>query len=116
MMTKAAMNVTAERQPNNSPRRYARLNYQHLFYFWSVVRAGSLTRACEELNLSAPTVSTQLKVLEQRLGEKLLIKTGRTLTPTEAGRIVFRYADEIFGLGREMQDTLQGRPGVPCDS
>lgn len=53
----------------SSARQYMRLNYQHLFYFWSVVRAGSLTRACEELSLSAPTVSTQLKLLEQRLGK-----------------------------------------------
>ena len=89
---------------------YMRLNYQHLFYFWSVVRAGSLTRACKELHLSPPTVSTQLKLLEQRLGEQLLIKSGRTLIPTETGRTVFRYADEIFRLGHEMQDTLRGQP------
>ena len=46
-----------------------RLNYQHLLYFWSVVRTGSLTRACEELSLSAPTISMQLRTLEERLGE-----------------------------------------------
>ena len=92
------------------PKKYLRLNYQHLLYFWAVVRAGSLTRACEELNLSAPTVSTQLKLLEQRLGEQLLVKSGRTLTPTDTGRVVFRYADEIFRLGHEMQDTLRGQP------
>jgi LysR family transcriptional activator of nhaA len=92
------------------PNKYLRLNYQHLLYFWAVVRAGSLTRACEELNLSAPTISTQLKLLEQRLGEQLLIKSGRTLIPTDTGRIVFRYADEIFRLGHEMQDTLRGQP------
>lgn len=87
-----------------------RLNYQHLLYFWTVVRTGSLTRACEELRLSAPTISTQLRLLEERLGEKLLSKSGRTLVPTETGRMVFRYADEIFALGREMVDTLKGRP------
>ena len=92
------------------PRKYLRLNYQHLHYFWAVVRAGSLTRACEELNLSAPTISTQLKLLEQRLGEQLLIKSGRTLMPTDTGRTVFRYADEIFRLGHELQDTLRGQP------
>jgi LysR family transcriptional regulator, transcriptional activator of nhaA len=87
-----------------------RLNYQHLLYFWTVVRAGGLTRASEELRLSAPTISTQLKLLEERLGEKLLTKSGRRLVPTETGRMVFRYADEIFGLGRELVDTLRGRP------
>ena len=60
-----------------------RLNYQHLLYFWSVVRTGSLTRACEELALAAPTVSAQLRTLEERLGEKLLVKSGRTLVPTD---------------------------------
>ena len=49
-----------------------KLNYQHLLYFWSVVRTGSLTRACDELALSAPTISAQLRTLEARLGEKLL--------------------------------------------
>ena len=66
--------------------RLRRLNYQHLLYFWSVVRTGSLTRACEELALSAPTVSAQLRTLEERLGEKLLTKSGRKLVPTEVGR------------------------------
>ena len=62
-----------------------KLNYQHLLYFWSVVRTGSLTRACDELALSAPTISAQLRTLEARLGEKLLTKSGRTLVPTEVG-------------------------------
>jgi hypothetical protein len=60
-----------------------RFNYQHLLYFWAVVRTGSLRRACEELSLSAPTISAQLRTLEHRLGEKLLEKSGRTLVPTE---------------------------------
>ena len=81
-----------------------RLNYQHLLYFWSVVRTGSITRACEELALSAPTVSAQLRTLEERLGEKLLTKSGRKLVPTEVGRMVYSYAQEIFGLGRELLD------------
>ena len=87
-----------------------KLNYQHLLYFWSVVRTGSLARACDELALSAPTISAQLRTLEQRLGEKLLTKSGRTLVPTEAGRLVFSYADEIFGLGRDLVDALEHRP------
>src|SRR5690348_3323667 len=86
-----------------------RLNYQHLLYFWSVVRTGSLSKACEELALSAQTISPQLKTLEERLGEKLLQKSGRTLVPTEMGRVVFKYAEEIFGLGRELLETLEGR-------
>src|SRR5665213_2985379 len=87
-----------------------KLNYQHLLYFWSVVRTGSLTRACEELALSAPTISAQLRTLEARLGEKLLSKAGRTLVPTEVGRLVYGYADEIFGLGRDLVEALEHRP------
>jgi LysR family transcriptional activator of nhaA len=87
-----------------------RFNYQHLLYFWAVVRTGSLRRACEELSLSAPTISAQLRTLEHRLGEKLLEKAGRTLVPTEIGKLVFGYADEIFGLGRELLDALENRP------
>jgi LysR family transcriptional activator of nhaA len=87
-----------------------KLNYQHLLYFWSVVRTGSLARACEELALSAPTISAQLRTLEERLGEKLLTKSGRTLVPTEVGRLVYGYADEIFSLGRDLVDALEHRP------
>ena len=87
-----------------------RLNYQHLLYFWSVVRTGSLTRACDELALSAPTISAQLRTLEARLGEKLLTKRGRTLVPTEVGRLVYGYADEIFGLGQDLIEALEHRP------
>jgi LysR family transcriptional activator of nhaA len=87
-----------------------KLNYQHLLYFWTVVRAGSLTRACEELALSPPTISAQLRTLEARLGERLFRKVGRTLIPTEVGRMVYGYADEIFSLGRELVDALEHRP------
>jgi LysR family transcriptional activator of nhaA len=89
---------------------HRRFNYQHLLYFWAVVRTGSLSRACEELSLSAPTISSQLRTLEQRLGEKLLTKSGRRLVPTEIGKMVFGYADEIFGTGRELLDALEQRP------
>ncbi|HEY0683813.1 MAG TPA: transcriptional activator NhaR [Steroidobacter sp.] len=89
-----------------------RLNYQHLLYFWSVVRTGSLTRACEELALAAPTVSAQLRTLEERLGEKLLVKSGRNLVPTDVGRLVYSYANEIFGLGQELLEALEQRPSA----
>src|SRR5688500_1601809 len=75
-----------------------RLNYQHLMYFWVVVRTGSLTKACAELHLAPPTVSAQLRTFEERIGEKLLVKSGRRLVPSELGRLVFSYADEIFNL------------------
>jgi LysR family transcriptional activator of nhaA len=88
------------------------LNYHHLLYFWVVAKEGSIVRASEELRLAHPTISGQIHRLEEELGEKLFSRRGRRLVLTEAGRIAFRYADEIFSLGREFVDTLKGRaPG-----
>ncbi len=85
------------------------INYHHLLYFWVVAREGGLVPAGKVLRLSHPTLSTQIRTLESSLGEKLFAKQGRRLVLTEAGQVAFRYADEIFGLGREMVDTLRGR-------
>jgi LysR family transcriptional activator of nhaA len=87
-----------------------RINYQHLFYFWNVAREESITRASEKLHLAQPTISGQLAVFEQAIGEKLFYKHGRKLALTDTGRVVFHYADEIFSLGRELTNTLKGRP------
>jgi len=86
------------------------LNYHHLLYFWLVAREGSLARAGEELRLAPSTVSKQIHQLEGQLGHALFEKRGRRLALTESGRAAFRYAEEIFGLGRELLDTLRDRP------
>ncbi|MFQ5668232.1 MAG: LysR family transcriptional regulator, partial [Candidatus Binatia bacterium] len=86
------------------------LNYQHLRYFWAVCRHGNLTRASAELRLTPQTVSTQIRGLEDGLGEKLFVRQGRRLVMTDVGRVVFRYAEEIFGLGKELQDVVRGLP------
>ncbi len=86
------------------------LNYHHLLYFWTVARIGSVSRGSAELRLTQATVSAQLKSLEQSLGEKLFHKSGRHLVLTDTGKVVFRYAEEIFSLGQELMGTLKGRP------
>jgi len=86
-----------------------RLNYHHLLYFWVVAKEGSIVRASKELLLAHPTISGQIHRLEEVLGEKLFSRRGRNLVLTEVGRLAFRYADEIFTLGRELADTLKGR-------
>lgn len=86
------------------------LNYHHLLYFWVVAREGSIAAATRKLHLTQPTISAQLRLLEESLGEKLFEKSGRSLVLTEAGRVALRYADEIFALGRELRDTLRDRP------
>ena len=84
------------------------LNYHHLFYFWVVAREGSIAKACEELSLAQPTISGQLRMLEEDLGEKLFKRAGRGLVLTEAGQLVNRYAEEIFSLGKEIKEVVRG--------
>ncbi len=86
------------------------LNYHHLMYFWVVAREGSVARACKKLHLAQPTISGQIRGLEKSLKANLFARSGRNLVLTDTGRTVFQYADEIFSLGRELQDTLRNRP------
>ena len=86
------------------------LNYHHLYYFWQVARLGGVGKAAEELGLAQPTVSAQLRELERSLRQQLFERQGRHLALTDAGRTVFRYAEEIFALGQELQGVLRGLP------
>jgi LysR family transcriptional regulator, transcriptional activator of nhaA len=85
-------------------------NYHHLYYFWMVVRAGSIIKAAQQLRVSSPAISSQLRSLEESLGEDLFVRTGRSLKLSEVGNVVFSYADEIFSFGREMVNALKERP------
>lgn len=84
------------------------LNFKHLFYFWQVASRGQLTRAARELHVSQSALSTQIKQLEERLGEQLFLREGRKLVLTESGIKVASYAEGIFGLGQEMLGWLEG--------
>jgi LysR family transcriptional activator of nhaA len=86
------------------------LNYHHLLYFWTVAKEGSVSRAAESLHVAQPTVSAQIRSLERSLGQKLFDRQGRHLRLTSEGEKVFRYADEIFALGRELLQTVKGEP------
>ncbi len=88
------------------------LNYHHLMYFWTVAREGGVARAAEKLHLSSPTISAQIHELEEMLGEQLFERRGRSLVLTEMGQFVFKYADEIFTLGRELMDAVKLGPGL----
>lgn len=86
------------------------LNYHHLLYFWTVVRRGSVSEAARELKLRQPTISAQIKLLEDSLGQRLFEKRGRQLVLTEHGSIAARYAEQIFSIGQELSAVLQERP------
>lgn len=87
------------------------LNFNHLHYFYVVAREGSVVRAGEVLHLTQPTVSGQVSKLERALGVKLFQRAGRNLVLTEAGRLAYGYAEEMFALGREMEAALAGHSG-----
>jgi LysR family transcriptional activator of nhaA len=88
----------------------ASLNFHHLRYFWLVAREGSVTRAAAKLRVTQPTVSGQLRLLEETLGEDLFRRDGRKVVLTDVGRTVLRFADEIFSLGDDLIGTVRGRP------
>ena len=91
-----------------------RLNYHHLQYFWLVAKERSLARASARLRLASSTLSGQIHAFERVLGQQLFARVGRRLELTDAGRLVYRYADDIFTLGTEMQDALHDHPaGLP---
>lgn len=85
----------------------ADLNYHHLRYFRVVAHEGHLTRAAKALNVSQSALSSQIRLLEDRLGQKLFERRGRALHLTEAGRIALDHADAIFSTGEELVATLK---------
>ena len=86
------------------------INYKHLHYFWVVAKEGGIARASERLHLTPQTISGQLSLLEDNLGEALFNRVGRNLELTETGRLALSYADEIFALGGELEEVVRNLP------
>jgi LysR family transcriptional activator of nhaA len=84
------------------------LNYSHLHYFWAVAREGSIVRASKSLHLTPQTISGQLKLLDEAVGQPLFNRVGRRLVLSDMGRLVFEYADEIFSVGAELANVVRG--------
>ena len=85
------------------------LNYSHLQYFWTVAREGSVAKAADVLNLTPQTISGQLKLLDEAVGQPLFNRVGRRLVLSEMGRMVFDYAEEIFTTGAELANVVRGQ-------
>ena len=84
------------------------LNYSHLHYFWTVAREGSIARASQSLHLTPQTISGQLKLLDEAVGQALFNRVGRRLVLSDMGKLVFEYADEIFAVGAELASVVRG--------
>ena len=91
-----------------SPRH---LNYGHLRQFHEVATEGSVVRAAERLHLTPQTVSGQVKLLEEAVGEPLFERVGRGLALTETGRLVHEYSTRIFAIGGELAHRLRHGTG-----
>ncbi len=104
--------VDAQVKPKHCVLAMEWLNYHHLRYFWAVAKEGSLAQAAAKLHVSPPSISEQIRELEEALGEKLFRREGRSNKLTDAGQIVFSYAEEIFALGREMLSVVKQNPGA----
>jgi len=87
------------------------LNYKQLHYFLRVAKEGSIARAAEQLRLAPQTISAQIGTLEEALGTELFRRAGRRLELTAAGQLTLSYADEIFKIGRELEETVRNRAG-----
>ncbi|TYL48728.1 transcriptional activator NhaR [Marinomonas sp. IMCC 4694] len=83
------------------------INFKHLHYFWMTAKQGSITKASESLHITPQTISGQISLLEDQLGKTLFTKMGRTLKLTDTGRLVLSYADEIFALGSELEQSVR---------
>ena len=86
------------------------MNFKHLHYFWRVAKAGGIARASEQLHLTPQTISGQISLLEDDFGTPLFSKSGRKLVLTDAGRLALGYAQDIFTLGSELEESLRNYP------
>ena len=79
---------------------------EHLRFFYAVAENGSFTRAAQQLLLTQPAVSSQIRNLEERLGQKLFERQGKRVRLTEAGEILYTQSRKIFQQLREAESVL----------
>lgn len=84
------------------------MNFKHLHYFWVTAKSGGVMRAGEQLHITPQTLSGQIKLLEESIDCKLFRKSGRRLELTDEGRVALGFADQIFGLGSELESAVRG--------
>jgi len=87
------------------------MNYKHLYYFWWVAKAGGVVKAGEQLHITPHTISGQIGILEDDLGVPLFAKRGRNIELTEVGKLAFGYANDIFALGSELEESVRNYQG-----
>ncbi len=82
------------------------MDFKQMEAFCMVVKHGSFSKAAKTLDLSQPTISAHISTLEKELGCELLIRTSRSIYPTEKGAILLGYAQSILGLRNKALEEL----------
>lgn len=93
-----------------------KLNFNHLFYFYSVAKTGSIKEAAEKLHISQPTISDQIKLLEDYFGCQLFDRKNRSLVLTKEGKLGLEYAEKIFDMATDLTARLRNKVGLPKSS
>ncbi|MYS10492.1 LysR family transcriptional regulator, partial [Streptomyces sp. SID6041] len=88
------------------------MELRQLRYFVSVVEEGGFTRAAARLHLAQPGLSAQIRQLEREVGQPLLDRSGRTVTPTEVGRAVLPYARAALAAVDAVRETVDAYTGL----
>jgi DNA-binding transcriptional LysR family regulator len=88
------------------------MDTRQLQAFCAVVERKSFSQAAERLGVTQPAVSLQVRALEQRLGQKLLDRSGRRVEPTEAGQRLYRSAQRMLALEAQLLDEVSADEGA----
>lgn len=88
------------------------MDTRQLAAFCAVVERGSFSQAAERLRVTQPAVSLQVKALEERLGQRLLDRSGRRVEPTEAGLRLYRAAQRVLAAEEQLLADVADRDGA----
>ena len=83
------------------------MNFRQLEAFYLVIKRKSFTRAAEELNVTQPAVTIQVKSLEKSLNLKLIQQVRKRMQLTEAGELLYQYAEKIFDLATDANEKMK---------
>lgn len=84
-----------------------KINFNHLYYFLTIAKEGSIVKASKKLHITQPALSQQLKIFEQDLGKQLFDRVGKKLVINEHGENVREYGEKIFRHSEEMIHVLK---------
>src|SRR5438093_9752912 len=89
------------------------MDTRQLAAFCAVVERKSFSEAAERLGVTQPAVSQQIRSLEERVGQQLLDRSGRRVEPTEAGNRLYRSAQRLLALERQLLEEVAGEAEGP---